>query len=67
MPMKALMEAKAFLHEDGQLEVEVTPFVFDEDQTRRLANAVAELLMNMLADEMPADVPLPTSGLITTH
>jgi hypothetical protein len=51
--MKALMEAKAVLHDDGQLEVEVTPFVFDERQTRQLANAMAELIMEMLGEEMP--------------
>jgi hypothetical protein len=57
--MKSLMEAKAVLHDDGQLEVEVTPFVFDERQTRQLANAMAELIMKMLDEEMSNNyVPL---------
>jgi hypothetical protein len=53
--MKSLMEAKAFLHDDGQLEVEVTPFVFDERQTRQLANAMAELIMRMLDQDLSGD------------
>jgi hypothetical protein len=59
--MKSLMEAKAFLHDDGQLEVEVTPFVFDERQTRQLANAMAELIMRMLGEEMSGDSAPVTS------
>ena len=61
--MKALMKAKAVLHDDGQLEVEVTPFVFDERQTRQLANAMAELIMEILGEEMPEASPDP----FTTH
>jgi hypothetical protein len=59
--MKSLMEAKAFLHDDGQLEVEVKPFVFDERQTRQLANAMAELIMRMLDEEMSSDSAPVTS------
>jgi hypothetical protein len=66
--MKALIEAKATLHDDGQLEVTVTPFVFDEHQTRALANAIAELLMGMLGDDMPtAGTRLPDHFKFTTH
>ena len=63
--MKALMEAKAVLHDDGQLEVEVTPFVFDERQTRQLANALAELIIGMLDEEIPTAASLP--GQSRTH
>ena len=64
--MKTLMRAKAVLHDDGQLEVEVTPFVFDEGQTRQLANAMAELIMQMLGEDIPSKFDLSPDEL-TTH
>jgi hypothetical protein len=64
--MKKLMQAKAVLHDDGQLEVEVTPFVFDERQTRQLANAMAELIMQMLGEDIPSKFALSPDE-VTTH
>jgi hypothetical protein len=66
--MKPLMEANAILHDDGQLEVTVTPFVFDERQGRELANAIACLLMRTFGDNLPADwTRLPSHFKFTTH
>ena len=57
--MKSVMEAKAILYDDDQLEVKViqvaTRTVFDERQVRQLANAIADLITGMLGDDTPPD------------
>jgi hypothetical protein len=64
---KELLRAKALLHADGHLEVEITPLAFDEHQARRLANGIAELIMKLFGDELAEDSRAANLDSITTH